>query len=132
MVTNLEVAKVWMLEERRQLLVDILVEGINCGSFTGAILQDTFQLAKAGVYWILLLSSGTQLATSNGQPRCKSQKQNMEQRTLHCCDQASMLLQNLDFAFLLGHRVCNQYVPVQNTPVEYASVLWIQSSPTNF
>merc|ERR1719376_1134906 len=61
-----------MLEEWRQLLMDILIEGINCGSFTGAILQDTFQLAEAGVYWILLLLSvGTQLATSNGQPRCK-------------------------------------------------------------
>ena len=58
MGTDLKVAKVWMMKERRQLLVDILVEGINSSSFTGTILQDTFQLAEAGLYWILLLSSG--------------------------------------------------------------------------
>ena len=71
MGTDLEVTKVWMMKEWRQLLMDILVEGINSSSFTGAILQDTFQLAEAGFYWILLLSSGTQLATSYGQPRCR-------------------------------------------------------------
>ena len=99
MGTDLEVTKVWMMKEWRQLLVDILVEGINSSCFTGAILQDTFQLAEAGLYWILLLSSGTQLATSNGQPR-RRQQQKMEPRTLHDCDQVSLLLQILDFAFL--------------------------------
>ena len=99
MGTDLEVAKVWMMKEWRQLLVDILVEGINSSCFTGAILQDTFQLAEAGLYWILLLSTWIQLTTSKGQPWCWKQKK-AEPRTLHYSYWGSLLLQMLDFAFL--------------------------------
>ena len=86
------------MEKWRQLFVDIFVEGINSSSFAGAILQDTFQLTEAGLYWIFFLSRWTQLTTSNGQPKCRQQKQT-EQSSLHFCNRGALLPQILCFSW---------------------------------
>ena len=117
------------MEEWRQLLVDVLVEGINSSSLTGAILQDTFQLAEAGLYWIFPLSRWIQLTTSNGQPRC-SQQQQTEPRSLHYCDRGELLPQNLGLAFLGPQSL--QSIDTSSKDSSWKHVLYIEPFPTIF